>query len=157
MTYLKPTNPRDINNAHNFPASGWADSQPSVFEQCLPKHTQTHTRTHTCTLISQHSKYEFKCSCTLQSAPLAGKFVVPRSLHHALKNYSSSQTFMCQSSVSQAKKALEGTIAGCECNSFSSFLAVCIAGGWRGAEWAGRRTHGAQKPTASDAGCSGMI
>lgn len=34
---------------------------------------------------------------------------------------------LCQSAANQAKKALEGTITECDCNSFSYFLAADIA------------------------------
>lgn len=80
--------------------------------------------------------YIFRCSCTHSKLYL--QFVFCTAPCTAVeKNYSSRSTFVCQSAVSQAKRALGGTIAECECNSFSSFLAVCIAGEWRGSGGAG--------------------
>lgn len=62
----------------------------------------------------------FTCFCTYSKLYL--RPVVHRCLHSSGENYSSSWTSDRQSAASQAKKALEGTIA--ECNSFSSRLAV---------------------------------
>lgn len=68
--------------------------------------------------LSLSTVYMYLCFCT--SSKLYS-FVTHHLLHCSWENYSPTETFMCQSAACQTKKALEGTITECECNSFHLF------------------------------------
>lgn len=128
MTYLK--HPTPVTSTTLTTSQRLAEQTLSLLcvLVCFTHLTMPMEHVHVHIHVCQHSLHIFTCFCAYSNLYLLFVEHRPLHLHCIWENYSSSQAFMCQSAVSQAKKALEGTIAECENNSFSFFWQFVLQG-----------------------------